>query len=354
MNEKDLVCQILKQQQTMLAETTLKHFYKLMPDYNKQTDPQIHAKSLQDINYHLMYLNEAITRQEKALFNDYVAWVKITLNSLGFSDPLILNSFIALKHALNEQLSENLHPIVNDYLDTAIQQYPAISTQSNSHLSHTIPLNHLAQAYMQALLQGNRYQASKLILEEVQKSNNVKNIYLEVLQPVQWEIGRLWQTRQISVAAEHYSTAVTQMIMSQLYPYIFSEHKKERGMVGACVGNELHEIGLRMVTDFFEMDQWNTYYLGANGTPSSIIQTLIERNANVLGISVTMTYHVPLVEELITAIHNHPECSSVKILVGGYPFNIAPNLWQAVQADGYAQNPQQAVELAENLLLQDQ
>lgn len=353
MNDKDLVRQILKQQQGALAEAALEHFYALIPGNNKPTSPEIRTKTLQDIRYHLMYLCEAVARQEKTIFNDYVAWVKITLTSLGFSDPLILDGFIALKNALNEQLPENLHPMVNEYLDTAIQRYPTFSTQTQSCLTETHPENHLAQAYMQALLHGDRHQASKLILDEVQKNNNVKKIYLEVLQPVQWEIGRLWQTHQISVAVEHYSTAVTQMIMSQLYPYVFAESKNELVMIGACVGNELHEIGLRMVTDFFEMDHWNTYYLGANGTPSSIRQTLIERHANVLGISVTMTYHVPLAEELIAAIHNDPKCSSVKILVGGYPFNVTPNLWQDIQADGYARDPQQAVKLAEKLLAQD-
>ncbi|WP_440120087.1 hypothetical protein [Paenibacillus sp. QZ-Y1] len=33
-------------------------------------------------------------------------------------------------------------------------------------------------------------------------------------------------------------------------------------MVAACVGSEQHEIGLRMLTDVFEMEGWDTYYLG--------------------------------------------------------------------------------------------
>jgi methanogenic corrinoid protein MtbC1 len=37
-------------------------------------------------------------------------------------------------------------------------------------------------------------------------------------------------------------------------------------------------------------------------------------------------------------------------MVGGYPFNIAPNLWQSVGADGYARDAQQAVTVAESLV----
>ncbi|MDZ7776615.1 MAG: hypothetical protein U5L09_13885 [Bacteroidales bacterium] len=52
--------------------------------------------------------------------------------------------------------------------------------------------------------------------------------------------------------------------MSQLYPYIFNSQRVGKSMVAATVGGELHEMGIRMVADFFEMEGWDTWYLGAN------------------------------------------------------------------------------------------
>ena len=75
---------------------------------------------------------------------------------------------------------------------------------------------------------------------------------------------RYWQMNRLTVAQEHYCTAATQMIMSQLYPYIFEGERNGRVLVATCVAENLHEIGVRMVTDFFEMDGWDTFYLGAN------------------------------------------------------------------------------------------
>jgi methanogenic corrinoid protein MtbC1 len=37
-------------------------------------------------------------------------------------------------------------------------------------------------------------------------------------------------------------------------------------------------------------------------------------------------------------------------MVGGYPFNIAPNLWLSVGADTYARDARQALLAAEELL----
>ena len=52
--------------------------------------------------------------------------------------------------------------------------------------------------------------------------------------------------------------------------------------------------GDRMVADFFEMDGWDTYFLGANTPAESVLRTADERRADVLAVSCTMTFHIPL------------------------------------------------------------
>ncbi|WP_334077691.1 cobalamin B12-binding domain-containing protein [Paenibacillus sanfengchensis] len=140
--------------------------------------------------------------------------------------------------------------------------------------------------------------------------------------------------------------------MSQLYPYIFTSSRRGYRLVAACVGEELHEIGLRMVSDIFELNGWETFYIGANVPFASVIRTVIERKADVLALSATLTYHVSLVRKLIGEIRvNEAEaCRKVKILVGGMPFNIDPELWRSVGADGYARDARTAIEAAYGLL----
>jgi methylmalonyl-CoA mutase cobalamin-binding domain/chain len=208
----------------------------------------------------------------------------------------------------------------------------------------------LAQEYLQALLESDRRRASQLILDAVQAGVPVKDIYLHVFQRSQYEIGRLWHMNQITIAHEHYCTAATQMIMSQLYPHIAVNRKDNRRMVAASVSGELHELGVRMVADFFEMAGWETLFLGANTPLPGIIKLLIEHKADVLAISATMTFHVSRVAAIIDALRASPECRDVIVIVGGRPFNIAPELWEDVGADAYGRDAQEAVDVAERLL----
>ncbi|MDO5836135.1 MAG: B12-binding domain-containing protein, partial [Methanobacterium sp.] len=78
----------------------------------------------------------------------------------------------------------------------------------------------LAKNYMDALLNLQRDEAGRMIIKAVEEGTDIKDIYIHVFESSQHEIGRLWQTNIITVAQEHFCTAATQMIMSQLYPYI--------------------------------------------------------------------------------------------------------------------------------------
>jgi methanogenic corrinoid protein MtbC1 len=144
--------------------------------------------------------------------------------------------------------------------------------------------------------------------------------------------------------------------MSQLYPRIFGTTRVGRCLVATCVGGELHEIGVRMVADLFEMAGWDSYYIGANAPVQGVLQALEERQADVLAISATLTVHVGQVREMIERVcmANQEYGSSTGrgpiILVGGYPFLISPKLWQRVGADGFAANAREAVQVANALV----
>jgi methanogenic corrinoid protein MtbC1 len=209
----------------------------------------------------------------------------------------------------------------------------------------------LTKQYLNNLLQSDRHAASKLIKDAVENGTSIKEIYLQVFQQSQIEIGRLWQTNQITVAQEHYCTATTQLIMSQLYPYIMNAERINKRLLAVCVGGELHEIGVRMVADFFEMAGWDTYYIGANTPIESILETLHTQKIDLIAISATITYNIPEVSKLINSIKSSDVGSNIKILVGGRPFNISQELWKKVGADGYAPDAEKAIEKAHQMIL---
>ena len=313
-----------------LAQAVVARQYDRQPELRQRYGEAGEAKCVQDTEYHLAYLAAAVMFSSPALFKDYFRWVKTVLTVRNISLEDVDNNLACLLAVLQEQLPEGSATTVQPYIENGLRVQPQGPSDLPTLLGNDDALTKLARQYLQALLRAERHEAGRLVREAFQKGASITDLYLEVFQRCQREIGRLWQLNQVTVAQEHYCTAATQLTMAQFYPYLFSLPKNGRRLVATSVSGELHEVGLRIVTDLFEASGWNTFYFGANVPAQSLVQSLDQHRPNILAISATMAYHLPAVEELIALVRSSNCNPSVRIMVGGYPFNIDPELWQRV------------------------
>lgn len=346
------VSEALGSRASELAALVVERHFARHPQLEQRYGEAGRNHCLKDAGYHLAYLAQAIAADSAALFVDYVGWAKVMLVKHGVPAADLASMLETMKESLERALPAEYGSLAGGFLDAAIRKLPQLPDEIPSFIREGAPLAVLATQYLQALLRGERHIASTLILEAVKQGTPVRDLYLNVFEPAQHEIGRLWQINQISVAQEHYCTAASQLIISQLYPNIFGAEKSRGTLVATSVSGELHELGTRMVCDFFEMDGWHTHYLGANVPAADVIKTIVQVRASVVAISATIAYHVQSVKELIATVRRTPECRDVTVLVGGYPFKVAPELWRDVGADGSANDARGAVALANRLTSQ--
>ena len=229
-------------------------------------------------------------------------------------------------------------------------QYPSgYSREEGEPLS---PMSPLAREYLNLLLAGMREEASKLIHGAVEEGEGVREIYRTVFERTLKEVGLMWMQNRVDVAMEHYFSASTQLIMSQLYPYITaaSREKKDTVCLAIAVCGEFHDIGARMVADFMEMDGWKTLFLGNNLCSEDIVKAAVDHKPDMLALSATMFFNVESIARAVRAIRAVEGFGDLVILVGGRPFNQDPELWKKVDADGFAASAEEAVKLANRLV----
>lgn len=340
----------IRSQRDAIAEAVTARHYARHPDLLERFGERGREKCLQDAHFHLSYLAEALSSALPSLFADYVAWAKVMLEQRGVTAADLAGNLEILRETLVALLPAPASAAAVACVDAGLERLPGMPSDLPSVIVEGQPFASLAQSFLGALLGGDRHAASRLVLDAVDSGVSVKDVYLHVFQPSQYEIGRLWQTNRISVAQEHFCTAATQLVMSQLYPHIFSTEKIGRTLVATCVAENLHEIGVRMVSDFFEIEGWDTFYLGANAPAADVVRALVERRADVLAISATMAYHMRNVRELVAAARAADACAGVKVLVGGSVFNAGPDLWREIGADGFARDAADAVAVANSLV----
>src|SRR5215213_7912432 len=102
----------------------------------------------------------------------------------------------------------------------------------------------LRTRYIDALVAGDLALAERLIADS---GTDVPTLYLQVLQPALYEIGRRWEDAEISVAQEHLATATTQSLLARLAERFDGAPRRDRRVLVACAEGELHSIGVRMV-----------------------------------------------------------------------------------------------------------
>lgn len=327
-----------------LAEEIAREHERRHPEVFARYPAVGRQRCLEDARFHLQYLAAALDAGSRDMFADYISWAKVMLAARNVPPSDLADNLAIVESVVDGEAAE--------YVRSAIDALPSMPDGIPSFLDEQAPLANVASGYLRALLRGSRREAASLILETVEDGTPARDIYVQVFEPVQQELGRLWQLNRITVAQEHFCTAATQQVMTQLYGQLFAGEKLPRRAVGMCVGGELHEIGLRIVTDLLEIAGWQTWYLGANTPPASAVQMCVDNKANVLLVSATLPPHLATVREVIRLFRANEKLAKAKarVIVGGRAFRMEPELWRAIGADGYAKNADECLVLLDRLV----
>ena len=341
--ERESVAAKIRAARQAIAEQVTDQFFLRHPDWLDRYGERGRRLGIEDAAYHLEFLAGAVECGTSLPFVDYVRWTVSMLGARGIAASFLEETLEQIQAALETRLSNLEQETVAQICGAGRQacfsySMPAAEVRNTGlQLSRSI--------FLQAIQRGDRKAALNIIREAIRDGYAIPDIYLEVFQNALYEVGRLWETGHISVAAEHTATATTQYVMAQLYSQIdFPAEVKGRAVVTGVKG-ELHQVGAHMLADLLEADGWSIRFLGTNMPAEGIVQCVLEHEADVLGISVTMLFNVPEVVSLMKMVRAKCVSRSPRILLGGAAFRFAPELWHEIGADGCAGDLQSGLAL---------
>jgi len=172
--------------------------------------------------------------------------------------------------------------------------------------------------FLNLLISGNRAQCSEFAQNYMNDIDSIKELYEKILKASLYEVGDLWEYNKISVATEHLASAIVEAILNEFYNKIISKEKINKTVIVACTENEFHQIGIKMISDIFELNGWNSHFLGANTKTDELISFSKIINPNLVAISLSIYFHLPVLENMIQKIRK--EFPNLPILVGGQAF----------------------------------
>ncbi len=173
--------------------------------------------------------------------------------------------------------------------------------------------------FHEALLAGDRARCAELVFRFLEQKMAPETLYTDIFQRSLYRIGELWEQNKISVATEHLATAVTEHLLSVVYPRIL-ENQAPNGkkMVISCAVNEYHQVGARMVADIMEGLGWDVWFLGANTPVNDLLSLIQEKQPDVLGLSVSIYFNMTSLVRTVDMVRCH--YPGLDIVVGGQAF----------------------------------
>ncbi|MCR5587489.1 MAG: homocysteine S-methyltransferase family protein [Lachnospiraceae bacterium] len=222
----------------------------------------------------------------------------------------------------------------------------AVSKPKNSS---AIPDEFADNEIYAAVVKGKKDAAVELTKKETEKDGfNPKDILDNSLIPAITQVGALYEKQiyylpQLISAAEAMSSAV-----EILEPFLGGDGAGDsKGtVVIATVEHDIHDIGKNLVALMLKNYGFNVIDLGKDVPAEDIIKTAKEENADIIGLSALMTTTMMEMKKVVDLVH--AEGLNCKVMIGGAC--ITESFAKEIGADGYSEDAQEAVKVAENLM----
>jgi methanogenic corrinoid protein MtbC1 len=138
-----------------------------------------------------------------------------------------------------------------------------------------------------------------------------------VLLPLLRLIGDGWQEGQLSVAAEHFGSALCRTKILQYLEFVARRGTGPR-VVCACPENELHEGGLLAFAVHAAVARWQVIYLGASTPLTSALDTAVRIAADMVALSMTVARKDEEIDELVRLIRELRQARpGLRVIAGG-------------------------------------
>jgi methanogenic corrinoid protein MtbC1 len=293
-------------------------------------------------SHHVAFMATVFSIGNYELLAKSVPWVYRAYAAHNFSYdyfPLELRTWI---DALEKHITSDMTAEIKSVYAWMIKRHENMiylsQTETELHLPISDDWIERKNSFLAAVLEGDHRKCLNIATMSTPTGRDIEQFYLNIIQPVMYEIGIFWERGSISVAQEHLASAIVGRVMASLSMMEVTSEKTTKKAVITSAPNEFHEIGAWMISDILEHEGWDVRYLGANTPANDLLDLLRSFQPKVLALSVTMPFNILKAKEIINTIKEDKKLNRIMIIIGGRPFNENIELWRSTGADNFAAN----------------
>lgn len=202
---------------------------------------------------------------------------------------------------------------------------------------------------LKALQKEDKVEAVTLCLSALDNREiGIVDLYTKILQPALVNVIAEYEIDDELIWREHVRSGIIRTIIELAYPHVLQQRKpvSKNGetVIVMCPQHEDHELGAKMVADFFKLEGYRSIFIGANTPITTILKAIEITNPKYLCISATNYYNIVSIKKTIEVIKQQSD-HELLFIVGGRAIEANPKAAESIDADYYLKSYEDIINL---------
>ncbi len=160
-----------------------------------------------------------------------------------------------------------------------------------------------------------------LIARERMRGRSLAHVFDEVIAPAMSQIGESWAAGKLTTAQEHVASNALIETIARVRPLIERPSTRYRGRaICTCLGDEQHDIGVRVVGLILAAEGFRTSMLGGNVPTSDIARMVASEQPALVALSASGHANLERLRSDIAIVAGAAAASQTRVLAGGHGF----------------------------------
>jgi methanogenic corrinoid protein MtbC1 len=180
----------------------------------------------------------------------------------------------------------------------------------------------IVETLQRCMREHDREEAVRVVLAAIENGLEIEDLYTNVLEPFLGSVGRGWQEGRVAVWEEHLVVGAVRTAIEALYPRVLQRKAQVRStpltVAFFCPPEEIHDLGLRMLADRFDLRGYRTVYVGAMTPVDQMVECVRTVQASVVCVSASTHFQRTALRNVVDRLRR--DLPDVRIVVGGPAF----------------------------------
>lgn len=204
---------------------------------------------------------------------------------------------------------------------------------------------------LNALMKEDKETATRIAMHALDEENiAIVDLYEHILTPALAHVIEEYPADEELIWREHVRSGIIRTIIELAYPYVMEQRKDVKGerekVLVMCPEYEDHELGAKMVSDFFKLEGFDSTFVGARTPIHTVLKAIDIVQPKYLVLSVTNFFNMVSVKKTIATIREETR-PELTIIVGGRAVTANPNVVKELGADMHLRGYEDIQALAE-------